>query len=800
MRGRGEIIAILSLSVLLICFLYAMTYGGIVRAEEIEKEPERIKKQEDFDVEEEKRQMKEVKKILQEVGVGFCEEEEKETEGEVEQEKEAGKNRIARYSAAREGESVYTKVLEKSIGAIDVVDYNDPSWPVLEHWNEGRLGASSGESLYCANPQNKFQAGNKTAVDASKYYNKQTIQMIAAMFYYYDSNKCKGVSSNYDYLLKQCAVWWVLNEVHHWYGDNVQMETGNGVKCSDGHWISTHKSEYYRNGIVWARANYQYFTDAYGIIYEGSGQPLSQWGGTYHPTGTARLRKSSLNPDVTAENSCYSLEGAEYGIYSSSSLSGASKVGTFRTDGNGNTSSITLPEGTYYVKELKAPTGYALLDEVKTVTVKTGQETVIEMQDPPQMNPVQLLLKKTGADQEYTDPKGNQAYQGAQFCVKFYSAIWEDSDDPEKKGKVPDRTWIFETDEQAVCRYQESYQVSGDALYKMKDGTEAIPLGTVTIQEIKPPTGYLLNSEVFVCKITPTGTTEKIDVFHSPTVADHAFQIRLIKKAEDQELVLSGAKFLHTDPNGEEEDLTTDQEGNLKVVPLIPGIHKLKETEAPEGYRVNQNELIFQVDESGTVEILSETDASEGDVRFEYTKDGIGQVTMEDRLAFYQIEIRKENEKGKRLEGAEFTLYEDPACQKKICSRVTDKMGIATFENLETKVSYYLKETKAPEGYRLPVTGIGMVPVYEISLESRLGEQDYLLLVNGKEYTKQTGADEEISVDGSIRKWMVNIEIVNHTGKKLPETGSTGQMAVLTGILAIVALWSAGRRREQRMK
>lgn len=120
---------------------------------------------------------------------------------------------------------------------------------MLQHWNEGRLGTQSGESLYCTNPTLKFQEGNKTAVDASKRYNKQTIQMIAAMFYYYDENKCNGVSSNYDYLLKQCAVWWIMNEVHHWYGDMIQIETGNSVACGNGHWISTHKSEYYHKGL-----------------------------------------------------------------------------------------------------------------------------------------------------------------------------------------------------------------------------------------------------------------------------------------------------------------------------------------------------------------------------------------------------------------------------------------------------------------------------------------------------------------------------------------------------------------------
>lgn len=481
MKGRGEIITILCMSVFLICILYAMTYGGIVKAEELEKQPEEAGEKTEVDIEEELRWAEEVKKILKDIGVGFCDEtEDKQEEETFDQTDEKKIQSIGVYAAARAGETVYTKAIERGIGAIDVVDYNDPNWPVLQHWNEGRLGTKSGESLYCTNPTLKFQEGNKTAVDASKRYNKQTIQMIAAMFYYYDKNKCNGVSSNYDYLLKQCAVWWIMNEVHHWYGDMVQIETGNNVACGNGHWISAHKSEYYQKGIAWAKENYKYFPDAYGVIYEGNGQPLSKWGGTYQPTGTGRLKKVSANTSVTEKNSCYSLEGAEYGIYSSPTLSGASRAGTFRTDAAGNSSSVALNAGTYYVKELKAPKGYALVDEVKTVTVKSGQESLVTFSDPPQMNPVELLLKKTGMEQEYVDPSGTAAYQGAQFLVKFYAELLDPGKNPEKAGKKPVRSWVFQTDAKAVCHYQEKYKVKGDALYKATDGTEALPLGTST--------------------------------------------------------------------------------------------------------------------------------------------------------------------------------------------------------------------------------------------------------------------------------------------------------------------------------
>lgn len=802
MKGRGEIITILCMSVFLICILYAMTYGGIVKAEELEKQPEEAGEKTEVDIEEELRWAEEVKKILKDIGVGFCDEtedkQEEDKEETFDQTDEKKIQSIGVYAAARAGETVYTKAIERGIGAIDVVDYNDPNWPVLQHWNEGRLGTKSGESLYCTNPTLKFQEGNKTAVDASKRYNKQTIQMIAAMFYYYDKNKCNGVSSNYDYLLKQCAVWWIMNEVHHWYGDMVQIETGNNVACGNGHWISAHKSEYYQKGIAWAKENYKYFPDAYGVIYEGNGQPLSKWGGTYQPTGTGKLKKVSANTSVTEKNSCYSLEGAEYGIYSSPTLSGASRAGTFRTDAAGNSSSVELNAGTYYVKELKAPKGYALVDEVKTVTVKSGQESLVTFSDPPQMNPVELLLKKTGMEQEYVDPSGTAAYQGAQFLVKFYAELLDPGKNPEKEGEKPVRSWVFQTDAKAVCRYQEKYKVKGDALYKATDGTEALPLGTVTIQEIKPPKGYFLNEEVFVCQIKPEGTGEKINVYQNPTIPDRVFQIHLVKKATETGHPLSGAQFKHIRPDGSEKILTTDEKGTLKVMPLSQGTHKLKEVKAPDGYRTNNNELIFQVDESGKTEFLSEVNTEEGEVIIEYTEDGIAVVTIEDKPACYKIELKKENEKGVALAGAEFTLYEDQACQKEIDRGLTDGNGIAMFENLEVKKKYYMKETKAPTGYRIPKTSDDADIVYEICLESNPEEGKCLLVVNGKEYRSKDTADSKISIEGSIKEWNVKMKIINQTGKKLPDTGSAGKPVLLTGILAVGIMAMIYRKKEQK--
>ncbi|MDU2936266.1 MAG: prealbumin-like fold domain-containing protein [Clostridiales bacterium] len=145
----------------------------------------------------------------------------------------------------------------------------------------------------------------------------------------------------------------------------------------------------------------------------------------YAPSkGTLTLKKESANPGLTNGNSCYSLEGAVFGVYSSSSLSGASRVGTLTTDANGNSDTLQLDAKTYYVKELTAPKGFALDPSVKEVTVTADQKAVVTFKDLPQMDPVGILLGKVDAETNQNKPQGSATLQGAQFTVKYYAGLW----------------------------------------------------------------------------------------------------------------------------------------------------------------------------------------------------------------------------------------------------------------------------------------------------------------------------------------------------------------------------------------
>ena len=224
----------------------------------------------------------------------------------------------------------------------------------------------------------------------------------------------------------------------------------------------------------------------------------------YTPTGTVSLSKTSANTGITSGNSCYSLAGAVYGIYSDAGCS--AQVTTLTTDAGGNAAAVSLNAGTYYYKELTAPAGYALDSSVQSFTVTDGQNTALSVSDTPTNDPAMITLNKV--DSETGDMvQGGASLAGAQFTVNYYDGYYNNSNLPAN----PTRSWIIQTKEittkggNKVYRavLSNDYFVAGDALYSAS-GINTLPLGTISIEETKAPEGY--NLEGAYLQVGGTGT------------------------------------------------------------------------------------------------------------------------------------------------------------------------------------------------------------------------------------------------------------------------------------------------------
>ena len=204
---------------------------------------------------------------------------------------------------------------------------------------------------------------------------------------------------------------------------------------------------------------------------------------------TVQFRKSSSNSTITNGNSCYSLAGAQYSIYSDAGCT--NRVATLSTDGNGNTGTATLDTGTYYYKETQAPEGYELNQSVGSFYLGNCDTKVVSVSDEPVNDPSAIQITKkdklTG-----DDPEGGTSMAGAQFTVSYYAGFYDQDTLPSKAT----RTWVVETKEKTskngkvyVAGLTDSYKVGGDSFYYA--GTiPTIPRGTITIQETKAPEGY----------------------------------------------------------------------------------------------------------------------------------------------------------------------------------------------------------------------------------------------------------------------------------------------------------------------
>lgn len=511
--------------------------------------------------------------------------------------------------------------------------------------------------------------------------------------------------------------------------------------------------------------------------------------------GKLCIKKTSANPAITDNNPCYSLQGAEYGVYKTEADAKANKnkVNTL-TIGKYDSSEkykdwsneIELDAGTYYLKETKNPKGYALNNSVVSVVVKANESSWIgsngEFKDYPQSDPVSVVLGKVDKETNQNKPQGSASLAGAEFTVKYYKGLYDS--DPAKSGQIPARSWVLKTNENGFCGLRASDKVSGDDFFYDSNKNTTLPVGTITIQESKAPVGYFINNEVFVRKITSSGNAERVETFNMPTVNEKVIKFNIKKVQAGTSTPVSGAVFRHTLPNGSTEDLTTNGSGEITITGLASGTHKIKEIKSPDGYQLNPNEVVFNVASgTGTITFTSGTNS----LVTHGTKDsGDGYATFGNKVNPFNLKITKTNEHGKVLKGAEFRLYSDADCKNVVDTQISDDKGLLTFKNLDVEKTYYFKETKAPQGYRIPVDENGNAYVHSVYVKATPQTNTFEFTVDGIKYdTSKTSGN--VRLEGSKKDRVVAVDITNKTTQLLPETGSNGTILLIGLGVAVIA-------------
>lgn len=402
--------------------------------------------------------------------------------------------------------------------------------------------------------------------------------------------------------------------------------------------------------------------------------------------GSLYIEKSSANCAISDGNNSYSIEGAVYGLYTDIYTTNKIADLTIGADGRSNTVD-QLDAGTYYVKEITAPKGYLLDTNSYPITVTAGNTAVGQYTDMPIADPVGLLIKKVDADTGNPVATGAGSLEGAEFTLKFYAGDYADNVDPATNGATPTRTWVLRTDSDGLCFLDDAHKVSGDDFYYNGTNNPTLPLGVLTIQETKAPTGYTINPEVFVRKIA-ANTGGAIQTFNPPTVQEKVIQgkVKVIKTDGETVTPLQGAEF--TIYNKADDSvvttITTGRDGTTITGDIPYGRYTMRETKPAEGYHPNDTVYEINISENGKT------------YEFDVTN-----TVVKGKIQIVKVDANNEETP---VANAEFDVIAEnvPGVDKGTLVQhlKTDKNGFAVTDKIRYG-TYKLIETKAPEGFWL---------------------------------------------------------------------------------------------------
>lgn len=421
------------------------------------------------------------------------------------------------------------------------------------------------------------------------------------------------------------------------------------------------------------------------------------------------------------------LKSGEFGIYANADMyigdtlyKKGQLVVSIKTDDSGVARSGDLPYGSYYVKEISAPTqeagnshNFVLSDDTQYVKIngknKTDTVTFVDKKVTASKTTITGTKEIKGAVMTVTDnggkvidtwtsdgnphsikglhegceytltettaPKGYVKADSIKFTVstdkKDQTLVMKDKQFTASKKDVSGKNYVegakleVRDDQNRVVdswtSTKEDHYVSG-----LEEGK------TYTLIEETAPEGYVRADE-----ITFTVTKEKVD----QEVNMFDAQVKVTKTDALTGDAVKGAEFTVFDKDGNIVDKWTTDGTAHAVSGLDAGCeYILKETKTPEGYMTAPDRTLV--------------------VSGEQNMD----VEIKEQPVLTDIEVQKVDAQTKKVirsKDFEFTMYSDAECKNAITTVSADKTaGTATFKDLRYG-TYYIKETKAPTGYLL---------------------------------------------------------------------------------------------------
>ncbi|MFR5064716.1 MAG: isopeptide-forming domain-containing fimbrial protein [Thomasclavelia spiroformis] len=299
------------------------------------------------------------------------------------------------------------------------------------------------------------------------------------------------------------------------------------------------------------------------------------------------------------------------------------------------------------------------------------------------------------------------------------------------------------------------------------------------------------------------------------------------------------------------EGIPEDETFQIQIMDLKNTVNKYfyaDEADAnPETEKIYGQEIVVEYNATlnDSAQLTTGRPGFENDVKLEFSNnpdsDGQGQTgeTPWDTVVAFTfrtngVKVNDQNPELK-LEGAKFRLYSDKECKNEVYVKkatatdgyivinrdsvtgntapdeavemVSDKNGMFNIIGLDSQ-TYYLKETVAPDGYRLLKDPI------QIDIKATYAEQNRDNYIKGdgatdktlqkleatahfKEFYNQSFNEYDNNLTTSVEDGSINLKVVNKVGSKLPATGSIATIILIgAGTAIMVSVLIKNRKKE----
>jgi LPXTG-motif cell wall-anchored protein len=391
--------------------------------------------------------------------------------------------------------------------------------------------------------------------------------------------------------------------------------------------------------------------------------------GNKEQLGNVTLAKIGREFGSDMFNAYYSLNGAVYGIYTST----GTRVGAITTDGNGKGTLQNLKLGSYYALEEKAPAGYVLNSAKLPFELKYAGQTVAV----------------TTAHVDTTD----QEQRGTATVIKEDAVTGK-----QPQGAASLNGAVYELHRAADDKLVKSVTIANNTA-----SISGLELDDYYWQEVKAPTGYVLDPQKHAFKLAYAGQNVTTATA-TTTVKEQVItgDLDLLKYGNydwstqgkgTKPVMLKDTQFTVTSKTTNKVVRTglTDAQGYVKFADLPYDTYTLTETKTPTGYN-SIKPFIVKVDGTQKSQHYSiENKVIEEKLRVVKVDTETGKTVLRTGAIF-------------RIKNLQTNKYEVQQTADK--TGTTDKFATDNSGELITAEAlgygkYQLEEVQAPEGYVL---------------------------------------------------------------------------------------------------